>query len=213
MKPRVFGAAFALLLVGGAPAVWLHSRHFESTDDAQIEGHLNAISARITGTVARIDSSVENNHYVEAGTLILELDRGDYDVAVAQARAALNTREATANAAELQVPIVQASAFGQLALTRASESEAVESVAVEEANLAAAQHRVEHDLLVAVCRAGREAGDLPIGVRRARDGGEGRGGNTGRRSVGRRGRAETDRAGAQSRRAKTGRCRIGAYGA
>jgi membrane fusion protein (multidrug efflux system) len=149
MKPRVFGAVFALLLVGGAPAVWLHSRHFESTDDAQIEGHLNAISARITGTVARINPNVENNHYVEAGTLLLELDPGDYDVAVAQARAALNTREATANAAGLQVPIVQASAFGQLALTRASESEAVDSVAVEEANLMAAQHRVEHDLLVA----------------------------------------------------------------
>ena len=77
MKPRVFGAVFALLLVGGAPAVWLHSRHFESTDDAQIEGHLNAISARITGTVARINPNVENKHYVEAGTLLLELDPGD----------------------------------------------------------------------------------------------------------------------------------------
>lgn len=73
---------------------------------------MNAISARITGTLARINPKVENNHYVEAGTLLLEFDPGDYDVGVAQARAALNTREATANAAELQVPIVQASAFG-----------------------------------------------------------------------------------------------------
>ncbi len=149
LRPRFFGAAFALLVVGSAPALWLHSRHFESTDDAQIEGHLNSVSARISGTVARINPNVENNHYVEAGTVILELDPGDYDVAVAQARATLQMREATAHASALQVPIVHASAFGQLALTRASESEAVDSVAVEEANLAAAEHRVERDVLVA----------------------------------------------------------------
>jgi membrane fusion protein, multidrug efflux system len=147
-KPRFAGAAFALLVAGSGPALWLHSRHFETTDDAQVEGHLNAISARVNGTVTRISPAVENNHFVEAGTLLVELDPQDYDVAVEQARAALSTKEAAAAAAAFQVPVVRATAFGQLDQARAGESEAIESVAVEEANLVAAQHRVEHDVLV-----------------------------------------------------------------
>jgi membrane fusion protein (multidrug efflux system) len=86
---------------------------------------------------------------VAAGTLLLELDPTDYEVAAEQARAALTTRQATASAASMQVPVVEASAFSHLASARASESEAVDGVAVEEANLAAAEHQVEHDVLVA----------------------------------------------------------------
>src|SRR5262249_47399515 len=148
-KPRFVGAAFALLVVGAAPAWWMHSRHFETTDDAQIDGHLHAINARVTGTVTRINASAENNHYVEAGTLLVELDPTDAQAAVDQARAALNTKQASADAAALQVPIVKASAFNQLDLARAGEAETEDSVAIAEANLAAARHRVERDQLEA----------------------------------------------------------------
>ena len=149
VKPRFLGAFVALLVVVGVVIWWAHSRHFESTDDAQIEGHLHSISARITGTVVRINPKVQDNHYVEAGALLLELDPSDYEVALEQACAALKTREATARASALQVPIVGAAAFGRLSLTRAGESEAMDSVAVEAANLTAAEHRVEHDLDIA----------------------------------------------------------------
>ena len=148
VRPRVLGAVFAIFVAGGAPAWWLHSRHFESTDDAQVEGHLHAISARVTGTVVQIDPNVQDNHYVAAGTLLLELDPSDADVAFQQARAALETRRAGAAAAAAQVRIVEETAFGHLQLAHAGESEAVDSVAVEEANLAAAEHRVEHDQAV-----------------------------------------------------------------
>lgn len=110
-KPRFLSAVLALLVVGAALAWWLHSRHFESTEDAEIEGHLHAVSTRVTGTVLRINPEVENNHDVKAGTWLLELDPSDYQVAVEQARAALKTREAAASAAALQVPIVKASAY------------------------------------------------------------------------------------------------------
>src|SRR6266851_1642562 len=46
---------------------WLSARRFESTDDAQIDGHLNAISARISGTVLYINPKVEDNQYIESG--------------------------------------------------------------------------------------------------------------------------------------------------
>src|SRR5437870_2123244 len=55
------------LAVAGAAFWWLDSRNYESTDDAQIEGHLDLVSARISGTVSYINARVENNQFVEAG--------------------------------------------------------------------------------------------------------------------------------------------------
>src|SRR6266436_165087 len=73
---------FASIAASALTAWWLHAQGFESTDDAQIEGHLNSISARISGTVAAINPKVENNQYVEAGTLLVELDPNDYRAAL-----------------------------------------------------------------------------------------------------------------------------------
>lgn len=69
----VFAAALA-----GTSLWWLRSQNYESTDDAQVEGHLDLVSARISGTVTYINPRVENNQLVEAGTLLLELDPRDY---------------------------------------------------------------------------------------------------------------------------------------
>ena len=148
-KPRFVAAAFALVIVAAAAAWWLHSRHFESTDDAQIDGHIHAVNARVPGTVLRIDPEVENTHFVQAGALLLELDPTDAQAAVDQARAALDTKQAAANAAALQVKIVKATAFNQLDNARADQAETEASVAVADANLAAARHRFERDQLVA----------------------------------------------------------------
>lgn len=68
--PRWAIFTFAAILAGVLLSWWLHARHFESTDDAQIDGHPNAISARVSGTVLYINPKVENNQYVEAGTLL-----------------------------------------------------------------------------------------------------------------------------------------------
>ena len=137
--------ALAAVLITGL-VYWRHSRHFESTDDAQIDGHFHAVSGRIAGTVLRIDGDVQNNHYVKAGTLLLELDPADDELALQQAQARLVAKEAAARAAALQIPIVQAAAYGRLSGARDGQDEAAAYVAVEEANLAAAHHRVEQDL-------------------------------------------------------------------
>src|SRR5262249_47457847 len=63
--------AFVALL---ASLWWLHARHFETTDDAQVDGHINVVSSRITGTVVYLNPRVENNQYVDTGTLLVELD-------------------------------------------------------------------------------------------------------------------------------------------
>jgi membrane fusion protein (multidrug efflux system) len=137
------------LVVLSASLWWLHARHFETTDDAQVDGHINVVSSRITGTVAYVNPRVVNNQYVEAGTLLVELDPRDYEAALDHARADLATREASARSADVNVPITNASAFSQLTLAEAAVDEAEAALATEEANLAAAQHRVQQDQAIA----------------------------------------------------------------
>jgi len=124
---------------------WLYARRFESTDDAQIDGHLNAISARISGTVLYINPKAENNQYVEAGTLLLELDPNDYQAVLDHAKADLVTKEAEARSAGVNVPITDTSAFSRLRLAQAAQQTAAASVEAEQADLLAAQHKVQQD--------------------------------------------------------------------
>lgn len=148
--PRwAYGSVAAALVAVAVLSWWLHARHFETTDDAQIDGHINVVSSRISGTVLYVDPRVANNQYVEAGTLLVELDPRDYEAALDHARADLATREASARSADVNVPITNASAFSQLTLAEAAVDEAEAALATEEANLAAALHRVEQDRAIA----------------------------------------------------------------
>jgi membrane fusion protein, multidrug efflux system len=143
-RKHLLFVALLVLLVAGV-CYWLYARHYESTDDAQVDGHFAQLSTRITGTVTYVNPLVENDRYVTAGMLLLELDPRDYQVALEHAKASLETKEAAANAAKLQVPITQASAFSQLHLSEAAREQAVESVAAAEADLTAAHARVQQD--------------------------------------------------------------------
>src|SRR5581483_4297902 len=73
-----------VLLVGGF-FLWRYFTSYESTDDAQIDGHLNGISARVSGHVLKL--LVNDNQYVEAGTPLVQIDPRDYEVAYEQSKA------------------------------------------------------------------------------------------------------------------------------
>jgi membrane fusion protein (multidrug efflux system) len=135
----------SVIAVAGALLFWLHSQNYESTDDAQVEGHLDLVSARISGTVTYINPRVENNQLVEAGTLLMELDPRDYAAELEHAKANLDTRSAEARSAQVTVPIVDASAFGQLHSAQAAKEQALASVDSEQANLLGAQHKLQQD--------------------------------------------------------------------
>jgi membrane fusion protein (multidrug efflux system) len=146
---RIFARWILLLIsavaLAGASIWWLNSRNYESTDDAQVEGHLDLVSARISGTVTYINPRVENNQLVEAGTLLMELDPRDYVAELEHAKANLDTGSAEARSAQVTVPIVNASAFGQLHSAEAAKEQALASVESEQANLVAAQHKLQQD--------------------------------------------------------------------
>ncbi len=84
---------------------WLYSRQFEDTDDAQADGNISAVSPRVAGTVIAVH--VQDNQSVKAGDLLVELDRSDLEVAVAQARATLANADAELANAEADLEAAQ----------------------------------------------------------------------------------------------------------
>ena len=104
-KQVVLGAiGFAVLCIAAVFLIlYLHS--YESTDDAQIDGHLNAVSPRVMGTVQRV--YVEDSQIVTAGQLLVELDPRDFNNALQQAKASYASAEAQLKAENPNVPIVR----------------------------------------------------------------------------------------------------------
>jgi membrane fusion protein, multidrug efflux system len=86
-KRLVLVALLVPALGAVSPFAWNYLQSYESTDDAQIDGHIDPLSSRIDGTVIRVNA--EDNDRVKAGELLVEIDPRDYQVAVAQARARL----------------------------------------------------------------------------------------------------------------------------
>ncbi len=123
-----------------ALGVWWHSTFSEDTDDAQVNGHLIQVSARIAGQVIKVD--VEENQVVKAGDLIAELDPSDYQVAVENAEAALASAKANAAAANVNVPITTINTGSNLSSAGADLSGARASVEQAQQQLDAARAKV-----------------------------------------------------------------------
>jgi membrane fusion protein (multidrug efflux system) len=113
-------AAIVLLVVG--IFVYRYATSYESTDDAQVDGHINSISARITGHVVKLN--VLDNQYVEAGTVLVEIDPADYQVAYERAKAEFEDAQANAAGAGVNVPITSVSTNSQVSATEADAASA-----------------------------------------------------------------------------------------
>lgn len=146
---RIMLATALLVAAASGLSWWLYARQFETTDDAQVDGHFAQLSTRVSGTVLYVNPQVENDHYVTAGTILVRLDPRDYEADLAHARAVLATKEAEAHSAGLQVSITRATAFSRLHVVEAEEKAAEESVAEAEAALDGAHRRVQQDTAVA----------------------------------------------------------------
>jgi membrane fusion protein (multidrug efflux system) len=130
----------ALLLVAGL-FLWRYLSSYESTDDAQADVHLYPVSARVSGHVVRVN--VDDNQWVEKGTVLVEIDPKDYEVAVAQAQANLANAEATAQSLNITVPITSVNTSSQLRFTTSGIEEANAGVAAAEKQLTAAHAQLE----------------------------------------------------------------------
>jgi len=110
-----------VLLIAGF-FVYRYVSSYESTDDAQVDGHVNSVSARITGHVIKLN--VQDNQYVQAGTVLVEIDPADYQVAYERAKADFEDAQASALAAGVNVPITSVNTTSQVSATEADVNSA-----------------------------------------------------------------------------------------
>jgi membrane fusion protein (multidrug efflux system) len=133
-------AVVAVGLVGGV-FLWRYLSSYESTDDAQADVHLYPVSARISGYVVRVN--VDDNQWVQKGTVLVEIDPKDYEVAVAQAQANLANAEATAQSLNITVPITSVNTSTQLKSTGSDIINADAGIIAAEKQLTAAHAQLE----------------------------------------------------------------------
>jgi membrane fusion protein (multidrug efflux system) len=114
-KAAVAGAVLLVLLA--TFLWWLHASAWEVTDDAQIDAHIYAISARVSGHVLKVN--VDDNYVVKAGTVLVEIDPADYIVAVQRYEAELADAIANLEAARTGLPITSATTSSQIESARA----------------------------------------------------------------------------------------------
>src|SRR5579871_2211129 len=85
VRRGAIGAALVLALVVLALVAHYHNR--VSTDDAEVDGHIVPIAAKISGTVQEV--LIHDNETVKAGQVLVRIDPRDYQARVDQAKAAL----------------------------------------------------------------------------------------------------------------------------
>ena len=126
-----------LLVVGGIALFAYVNAGRESTDDAQVEADVVAVTARVGGVVAHL--LVRDNQMVKKGDALLRLDDADFAARVAQARAELATAVAQAAGAHSQEQVIAASARGGLQSAQAQVSALTAGAQAADAQIAAAQ--------------------------------------------------------------------------
>jgi membrane fusion protein, multidrug efflux system len=132
-------AILVLLVVGFF--VYRYLTSYESTDDAQVDGHINSVSARISGHVLKLD--VDDYQYVAAGTVVVEIDPADYQVAYNRAKADFDNAQAAAEAAGVTVPITSVNTSAQVSATQADVSSARAGIRAAKQEYEAAQAQLD----------------------------------------------------------------------
>ncbi|HET9271576.1 MAG TPA: HlyD family secretion protein [Vicinamibacterales bacterium] len=132
--------AVAVVVAIGASAWFYLTRGRESTDDAQVDAHVTPIAARVGGTVLRVP--VTDNQPVEAGTVLVEIDRREYEIALERARAELANAEAELAAANANVPITATSTSSGVSTATSGVEQAQVQADEAQHNLEAAEARL-----------------------------------------------------------------------
>jgi membrane fusion protein (multidrug efflux system) len=139
IRAIVFAIALALLAAGSF-YTWKYFSAYESTDDAEVDGHINAISARINGYV--LDVFTDDERYVKAGDVLARIDPKDYTVALAQAEADLAAAEAGLQGSRTDVPVISTTTSSLLTSARSGKVDTVAGLDGALRQLSAAKARL-----------------------------------------------------------------------
>jgi membrane fusion protein (multidrug efflux system) len=98
------------------------ARMHEETDDAQVDGDIASVSARVTGTVAKV--LVKDNQVVAAGDVLATLETEELRIALDQARAGLGEAEALLRVEDPSVAAAETSTAASVELAKAESAAA-----------------------------------------------------------------------------------------
>jgi membrane fusion protein (multidrug efflux system) len=146
-----------IVLAAVAIGLFLYFHNRETTDDAQVDGHITPIASKIYGRIAKV--LVTDNEAVKVGQLLAQIDPRDYQAAADQAKAALALAESDARSAGIDVPRTSEN-------VNAGNSSAQAQLAVSQADLARAQATYEQaetaDLSVAEANVARSKANAEL---------------------------------------------------
>ena len=128
----IIAAIVFFLIVGGA-LFWYLSLGKESTDDAQVDGHVVPVSPRVSGHVGEI--FVDDNQHVHAHQLLVLIDQRDLRAKLNSALANLASARDAAAAAGAQLSLVERTA-------PATKGQAGAAVGAAQAAVATAQDQI-----------------------------------------------------------------------
>lgn len=95
---------------------WRYSQSHESTDDAQVDGHIIPVIAKVGGYVTSV--STDENQHVNEGQVLVTLDDAEYRVKVESAQADLSAAQGVAG-----TKTVEGQAQGQVATASGERSQ------------------------------------------------------------------------------------------
>ncbi len=119
---------------------WWTTRNRESTDDAQVDAGVTPIAARVGGIVMSV--SIVDNQHVEEGTVLVQLDKRDFEIALERARAELADAEASAAAARAGVPITTTSAASNVTTAKGGVDQATSEGSAADPSIEASKARL-----------------------------------------------------------------------
>lgn len=119
------GALVVAALIVGGTLYWLQARHFESTDDAQIDAYSTQVAPRVSGQVTKL--LFADNQHVQAGQTLLLIDPRDFEARLDQARAQQASAEASLQQAQAQVLVQQASLDQATANVRVTDADLLQA--------------------------------------------------------------------------------------
>lgn len=146
--PRIQSSGFRIAVIIGIIVLlvvgffaYRYFTSYESTDDAQIDSHINSISTRISGHVIKLN--IRDNQYVQAGTVLVEIDPNDYQIAYDRAKADFADAQAAALAAGVNVPITSVNTSSQLSASEADVNSARAGIQAAEQQFEAAKAQLQ----------------------------------------------------------------------
>lgn len=145
-KPRTSRAKILLpVLIAaaalGGGATYALSAGTETTDDAQVEGHVANVSPRVGGQVKKV--LIEDNQEVKAGDVLVELDDRDYAAKLSAAKADLAAATATLRSAESQLTVTSKSATSNLVVAKGGVTQAAAGTSSTRAGIAQARADID----------------------------------------------------------------------